>query len=196
MNVANRVLFTVVGLAALLVGAAGLSVSGGWMSVDRLDGLTRHRDLWEWWLGIDWTDTRLAILAVIALVVAIVAAVIAVREVVVRREPSARLVVVDHTDRGITTVRTKALRRALAHDAESVEGVDSARIDLDVTAAPVAVVDVRAGADGDLTPAAREVRERMSRGIANVLGREAGRIDVRVDLGRLRPRPSKTKVVL
>ena len=184
MNIFNRVVVGILGIAAVVVGVAGLASSRGWISGNRLDDLTRHRSVWDRWSDIPWTDSRLWVLIAAALVVMALALVIAVREILpTRRARESRTIVIEQSDRGITTLRSRALRNGLAHEASTIDDVSSAQIvDLDLHGEPTVAVRLRAGSDRDVVVAGREVCDRITRRLAAVIGREPLRVDVQIDV--------------
>lgn len=188
MNIFNRIVLTVIGIATLMVGIAGFAYSQSWISANRLNDLVRQRDVWDWWNSTTWTDAQLWLLAAASLVVAVLALAIVVRELLPPRSArDTRMIVIEQSDRGSTTLRTKALRRALEHDAATTDGVSSAHVDdLNLDNEPTVALRVRGGADRDLVVAGREVCDRIARSLAIVIGREPLRVDVDLDV-----RPAK-----
>ena len=196
MNIFNRAFMAILGIVAGVVGVAGLASSRGWISGSRLNDLSRHRNVWDRWSDISWTDSRLWVLIAAALVVMVLALVIATREILPpRRARGSRTIVIEQSDRGTTTLRTRALRNGLAHEASAIGGVSSAQIvDLDLHGEPTVAVRLRAGPDRDLVVAGREVCDRITRSLATVIGREPLRVDIQIDVRPVKASSSKRRV--
>lgn len=138
MNIFNRALFIVIGLAVLAGGALAVASRVGLLDGGLVD------DVRDEIFGIDWSDRTVRWIALGAgVVLALVSLTVVIREVLPPRRVDS-MVELESSERGRTRVSTTALRRTYERAAKGVEGVDRARVgavrvsdgkvDVDITA--------------------------------------------------------------
>lgn len=182
----NRALVALIGLGALAAGILGVATTYDWIGEGTIDSALPFARVWHWWRGIDWTTGAKWALVGVAAAVALLALALLLSELRLRVAVGRKRATVGDGPRGRTTVRLGRLERAVAHDAETVPGVERARVEqLDVDGLLTARLRVSAAEDAVVPALGAQVIERTADSLGRIFGRTDGRVTavIEVDAG-------------
>jgi hypothetical protein len=197
MNIFNRALLLIAGLAMIAAGVLGLVRSQDWLSRREINNAIPLWTIKNHWRSISWSSSHLWLLLAGAVIVTILGLLVLFLEL---RPPDrgGADVVLQQTERGRTTVSGKALRRVLERQAEAVEGVSKARLETLSTTPTETNLSYRlqTSASRDIRDTGYELIEWVYSTLATTLDQPETRVTATLDArADDRPRNHKTRRV-